>query len=698
MSASFDPYQEWLGIPPDQRPITHYSLLGLSLSDASLALIELEASRRIEIVRAQLKGDHGRIARRLLIELESAKVCLVDAELKAEYDTQLRVTTQGCKPKSEIANMYGNDDELTLAPIEEDETRSRRAARRATQPEVRSDVAQDDFKIVPLPPEANFKSPTTSRSISNTDDLLDRLLREVPMASRDSCSTLLVSHGGQSEAWSDSFGIKLAVAGVVIVCGFFLAALTLKLWPKGEAETLGDNAETLAENSSTRAEPLSSSSPRGGNDEKGVRNPSPASSIPAPKRPESKSTIPTRMPPVSLPGTQETSLPVSPLNKPNTQEPSSPGSPASPPQIAVDLPRSVDLPTRQVGKNEPVIFGTISGARAAEVSCKILCGFDTKRGRLLTKPMATKPGTEGRVWQIVFTSSAATSSESLLDKSQEVSVAIVDWDGKLVSFKWDDAVTNSMIKQVQSSMLRFVIATIDKTVGLQTHHKLEPVTLDLGKASTIVSIMDAASVADKGSLYLYVTRSSGLPTEGRFEPLDMRARIGRDLRIVLAEKPIRVEASVKLVDSSNFSVRIAPEMIDIDGKTKVPFTVERLEGMEKLMPREFAQASSTLASLKTREQALLNQISDVSSLSTNNAFDNQAKQVALHGLQTDLGRNRETQRVVSKKIESMEKLGGIFPQLKSLSNKIHNNVTIWLTLAVDCEGSELILASSEDLP
>ncbi len=43
MSADFDPYYTWLGIPPEQQPPDHYQLLGLRRFEDNAAVIESAA-------------------------------------------------------------------------------------------------------------------------------------------------------------------------------------------------------------------------------------------------------------------------------------------------------------------------------------------------------------------------------------------------------------------------------------------------------------------------------------------------------------------------------------------------------------------------------------------------------------------------------------------------------------------------------
>jgi len=123
MSESFDPYRDWLGIPSTQRPITHYVLLGLPSSESGAASIEVAFTRRVGIVRAQLNSEHRRIAQRLLIELESAKACLSNTKAKAQYDALQPAMAKRLGQNRESIVNFRDDDELALAPLEEDELR-----------------------------------------------------------------------------------------------------------------------------------------------------------------------------------------------------------------------------------------------------------------------------------------------------------------------------------------------------------------------------------------------------------------------------------------------------------------------------------------------------------------------------------------------------------------------------------------------
>lgn len=90
MPEPFDPYYEWLGIPPKDQPPNHYRLLGIELFEENLNVIDRAADRQMGHVRSFQTGKHVKESQRLLNELSSAKVTLLSASKRADYDRQLR--------------------------------------------------------------------------------------------------------------------------------------------------------------------------------------------------------------------------------------------------------------------------------------------------------------------------------------------------------------------------------------------------------------------------------------------------------------------------------------------------------------------------------------------------------------------------------------------------------------------------------
>lgn len=96
--TTFDPYRRWLGIPPQQQPPHHYRLLGVGLFESDPDVISSAADRQMAHVRTFQSGEHSELSQRLLNELAAARVCLLDAKRKAEYDDRLRRQLGAEKP------------------------------------------------------------------------------------------------------------------------------------------------------------------------------------------------------------------------------------------------------------------------------------------------------------------------------------------------------------------------------------------------------------------------------------------------------------------------------------------------------------------------------------------------------------------------------------------------------------------------
>lgn len=90
MMAVVDPYQEWLGIPPEQQPPNHYRLLGLPLFTDDPYVIAHAAHQRFTDIRAKQTGEHALLSQRIFDEIVAAEACLLNPETKAAYDAELR--------------------------------------------------------------------------------------------------------------------------------------------------------------------------------------------------------------------------------------------------------------------------------------------------------------------------------------------------------------------------------------------------------------------------------------------------------------------------------------------------------------------------------------------------------------------------------------------------------------------------------
>jgi hypothetical protein len=90
VSDAFDPYHQWLGIPPKDQPPHHYRLLGIDLFENDASVIESAADRQMSHVRTFQSGPHSRLSQEVLNTLSKAKLCLLKPQQKAAYDETLR--------------------------------------------------------------------------------------------------------------------------------------------------------------------------------------------------------------------------------------------------------------------------------------------------------------------------------------------------------------------------------------------------------------------------------------------------------------------------------------------------------------------------------------------------------------------------------------------------------------------------------
>lgn len=89
MFESFDPYYQWLGIPPEEQPANHYQLLGIKWFEDNRDVISAAVDRQMLHLRTYQIGDYSDISQRLMNEVVSAKLCLLDPKRKAVYDQKL---------------------------------------------------------------------------------------------------------------------------------------------------------------------------------------------------------------------------------------------------------------------------------------------------------------------------------------------------------------------------------------------------------------------------------------------------------------------------------------------------------------------------------------------------------------------------------------------------------------------------------
>lgn len=120
MTEQFDPYYQWLGIPQEERPINKYRLLALQLFESDEDVIANAADRQMAFIRTFQSGVHSAESQMLLNELSSARVTLLNKQLKAEYDQQLRQSLGAREVRSApppVPPVPGQNTALPVPPL-----------------------------------------------------------------------------------------------------------------------------------------------------------------------------------------------------------------------------------------------------------------------------------------------------------------------------------------------------------------------------------------------------------------------------------------------------------------------------------------------------------------------------------------------------------------------------------------------------
>ena len=91
MSDDFNPYHQWLGIPDDKCPPTHYELLGISFDEEDDAVIRTAAQRQRTHVEQFKSGPQPAHATQILYQIDEAEITVLNPQLRRDYDRQLKL-------------------------------------------------------------------------------------------------------------------------------------------------------------------------------------------------------------------------------------------------------------------------------------------------------------------------------------------------------------------------------------------------------------------------------------------------------------------------------------------------------------------------------------------------------------------------------------------------------------------------------
>ncbi len=87
---TFDPYHKWLGISPKDQPPHHYRLLAIDLFESDAEVISAAADKQMAFIRSFQTGKNSQLSQKILNEISTARICLLNTAKKTEYDLKLR--------------------------------------------------------------------------------------------------------------------------------------------------------------------------------------------------------------------------------------------------------------------------------------------------------------------------------------------------------------------------------------------------------------------------------------------------------------------------------------------------------------------------------------------------------------------------------------------------------------------------------
>lgn len=198
MSEDFDPYRKWLGIPPKDQPPNHYRLLGIAHFEDDPDVIENAATRQMVHIRTFQTGKYSAASQKILNELTAAKLCLLQANRKREYDFALRQALEAAGKLS------------SSAPL---------------------DVAAEEETSYPPPPPADFREPQkrwrTGTDVPPTSpELAPVPIPMPPPVAAASAASPVVSVGSRRPSYSASRGRKKSGMPVLLIfCSVAILAL-----------------------------------------------------------------------------------------------------------------------------------------------------------------------------------------------------------------------------------------------------------------------------------------------------------------------------------------------------------------------------------------------------------------------------------------------------------------------------------------
>lgn len=211
--ASFDPYQQWLGIPSQMRPLNHYILLGLRIFEADSQKISTAYEAKMELLKTVQAGPRGELAHQVISEIGLAKRDLMDPDRKSKYDIQLKKLLHNRQRELE----HAQDDAAAQEP--------------ENMPADSQSTANDSFPVL-VPPGNDSQAPIAAVTIQSTQpDQLQPIAQSRSQDLPDECDE---DDSGMLSVFSYLTDVRYLVA--LLVISVIVMTATVKLLSPGSEQ------------------------------------------------------------------------------------------------------------------------------------------------------------------------------------------------------------------------------------------------------------------------------------------------------------------------------------------------------------------------------------------------------------------------------------------------------------------------------
>ncbi len=203
-----DVYKEWLGIPDEQRPLDHYTLLRLVQFEDDLDKIRKNYKKLNAHVKKYASGEYSEQSQDLLNELAKAMLCLTDLDRKREYDESLgrEFEDSGEVKRISLLNVLYRQKKLTKEQAKEVQEFAKKRGISMRDAVVQMKIADAEAATQAFAQELRISFVDLDEMIPD-DDVLDQLPRNV--VKRNSILPLFVDDDTLLVACSDDLPHEL---------------------------------------------------------------------------------------------------------------------------------------------------------------------------------------------------------------------------------------------------------------------------------------------------------------------------------------------------------------------------------------------------------------------------------------------------------------------------------------------------------